>query len=459
MINRNERIKKIIRYSYITLSILVAFCSAILLWYFNISDEWSTGYNGNTTLFMIGVLFSFTYWIFAKLYAAHKIGLYRFTELLYSQALAFAISDAIIFVESVFWFHGFEKLNILYYVIAYIGQLFVISIFVFVFNRLFAKVDEPRKTLIIYGNEDYIDLYKELLKKNLRYNVIGCYHESVHFDEIKDLVDQSLNIYLYEVTSNLKNELILYCNSKDKTLYITQDIQDLLMRNYDVSHSFDIPLIRTKKEQVKWYYPIFKRSFDILASSCALLILSPILIIVAILIKLQDGGPIFYKQIRLTKDHKEFEIYKFRSMVVNAEQEGAQLATQNDSRITKLGHFIRMTRIDELPQLLNILKGDMSVIGPRPERPEIEEEYLKELPEFGLRLQVKAGLSGYAQVFGKYNTTPKNKLKLDLLYINQRSVLLDLKIILYTIKIIFVPESTEGFEETKVFNEKEELCH
>lgn len=134
-------------------------------------------------------------------------------------------------------------------------------------------------------------------------------------------------------------------------------------------------------------------------------------------------------------------------MITDAEKGGARLASQNDSRITPVGKIIRATRIDELPQLINILKGDMTTVGPRPERPEIEKQYLEELPEFGLRLQVKAGLTGYAQVFGKYNTTPLDKLKLDLLYINQRSLLLDLKLILYTVKIIFIPESTEGIAE------------
>ncbi|EEG72135.1 bacterial sugar transferase [[Clostridium] hylemonae DSM 15053] len=198
---------------------------------------------------------------------------------------------------------------------------------------------------------------------------------------------------------------------------------------------------------MRWYYPFVKRLSDILLSLTGLVLLSPILGIVALCIKLYDGGPVFYKQTRLTEGHKIFEIYKFRSMVVDAEKGGARLASRNDNRITPVGKFIRMTRIDELPQLINIIKGDMSVVGPRPERPEIEAKYLKELPEFELRLKVKAGLTGYAQVFGKYNTTPYDKLRLDLLYINEQSVLLDLKLIVWTIKILFIPESTEGIEE------------
>ena len=147
----------------------------------------------------------------------------------------------------------------------------------------------------------------------------------------------------------------------------------------------------------------------------------------------------------MTKGNKEFYIYKFRSMIVNAEKHGAQLAEKNDSRITPVGKVIRKTRLDELPQLWNILRGDMSFVGPRPERPEIHNEYLKELPEFRFRLDVKAGLTGYAQVYGKYNTSPEDKLKLDLLYINKRSMIMDLKLIFYTVKIMFIGDSAEGF--------------
>ena len=169
------------------------------------------------------------------------------------------------------------------------------------------------------------------------------------------------------------------------------------------------------------------------------------MLITAVTVKLYDGGPILYKQIRCTRGMKEFNIYKFRSMRVDAEKDGvARLATVADDRITPIGRFIRKVRIDELPQLLNILKGDMSFIGPRPERPEIISQYLEEIPEFRYRTKVKAGLAGYAQVYGKYNTTPYDKLKLDLFYIENYTTWLDFKLMLLTLKILLNPESTEG---------------
>lgn len=184
-------------------------------------------------------------------------------------------------------------------------------------------------------------------------------------------------------------------------------------------------------------------------STIALIVSSPVFVITAIAIKAVDGGPVFYRQRRLTKDGKLFDVLKFRSMRVDAEKDGvARLSTgENDDRITPIGRIIRKCRIDELPQLICILSGDMSIVGPRPERPEIAMEYEKELPEFALRLQAKAGLTGYAQVYGKYNTTPYDKLQMDLMYIAHPSIIEDFKIVFATVKILFMPESTEGVSE------------
>ena len=178
------------------------------------------------------------------------------------------------------------------------------------------------------------------------------------------------------------------------------------------------------------------------------------MLIAAIAVKAYDGGPVLYSQKRLTKDGKVFSVYKFRSMIVDAEKDGVRLAGKKDDRITPVGKVLRKLRLDELPQIINILKGDMSFVGPRPERPELTKKYCETMPEFSYRLKVKAGLTGYAQVMGKYNTTPYDKLKLDLMYIEHQSIWLDLKIILMTIKTVFVPDATEG-----VANELPELTH
>lgn len=198
-----------------------------------------------------------------------------------------------------------------------------------------------------------------------------------------------------------------------------------------------------------------KRVLDIVLSLSLLILLSPLLLLTALAIKLEDRGPVFFKQKRCTKDARVFEILKFRSMIVDAEKQGVVPTTVNDNRITRVGKVIRPTRIDELPQLFNILRGDMSFVGPRPERVEHVEQYTKEVPEFAYRMKVKGGLTGYAQIFGKYNTSAYDKLRLDLMYIEQQS-LLDIKMILLTIRTVFQLESTEGFseEKSKKMNEK-----
>ena len=198
-----------------------------------------------------------------------------------------------------------------------------------------------------------------------------------------------------------------------------------------------------------------KRAVDVVVSGIAAIITLPLFAVIVIGIKLTDGGPVFYTQTRMTKDGKHFQIYKFRTMIQNAEKlSGARLASEHDPRILPIGRVLRATRLDELPQIYNILKGEMSVVGPRPERPELAAEIMKEIPEFSYRLKVKAGLTGYAQIYGKYNTTFYDKLKLDLTYIRNYSLLLDLKLILMTPKILLMKESTEGVIEENHNGEK-----
>lgn len=447
MMTRKEKIKKILKLSYIVLSLVIAFCTADAIWYWNVAPGWSQGFFGTETLLMVGILFCIVYFFFAKMYDAHKIGLYRLQELAFSQMLAYGISDGVLFIAAFFWFHNFQRIRIRLFLLAFVLQLLLILINTFLFNRLYAHFDEPRKIMILYGSEDYKRLLVKIQEKKRRYQVLACMNESEDISAIFETLAKCKDIYLCDVRDEVKDRVILYCNAHQKDIHISMDIGDLLILGDEVSHSFDTPFLRNKKTPVAWYYPFLKRLSDIVISMTAILLLSPIMIITALSIKLYDRGPVFYKQTRLTKDGRRFEIIKFRSMKMDAEKNGAQLSTVHDDRITPVGKIIRKLRIDELPQLFNILKNDMAVVGPRPERPEIAAQYEQDIPEFHLRLQVKAGLTGYAQVYGKYNTTPLDKLKLDLIYIAQRSVLFDLRILFYTIKIIFIPESTEGIPD------------
>mgnify|MGYP002604789871 CR=1 FL=1 len=225
-------------------------------------------------------------------------------------------------------------------------------------------------------------------------------------------------------------------------------ISDIILRGSDDIHLFDTPLLLARNNGFSFEQKVMKRITDIAFSIILIVLTSPIMLITAIAIKLYDGGSPIHQQTRLTMGGKEFNVYKFRSMVMDAEKDGiARLAAEGDVRVTPIGKIIRRTRIDELPQLFNILRGDMSLVGPRPERPQIAAEYRTYMPEFDYRLKVKGGLTGFAQIYGKYNTTPYDKLKLDLMYIESYSVLFDMKLIFLTLKIMFTKESTEGVDE------------
>ena len=263
-------------------------------------------------------------------------------------------------------------------------------------------------------------------------------------------------VFLSGVHSHDRNVIIKYCVMNDITAFVIPRIGDVLMSGARRMHMFHLPMLKLQRYDPGPEYLFVKRFMDIALSLIAILLLSPVMIVTAICIKATDHGPVFYKQSRMTKDGRDFDVLKFRSMRVDAEKDGvARLSTgDHDDRITPVGHVIRKVRIDELPQLFNILKGDMTIVGPRPERREIAEEYEKELPEFRLRLQAKAGLTGYAQVYGKYNTTPYDKLQMDLMYISNPSLVQDISIILATIKILFLPESTEGVAEGQTTAQK-----
>ncbi|MEW3584928.1 sugar transferase, partial [[Clostridium] symbiosum] len=250
-----------------------------------------------------------------------------------------------------------------------------------------------------------------------------------------------------DIPSHERNQILKYCYGKGVRCYTTPKISDLIIRSAESQHMFDTPLLLSRNNGLTIEQRFVKRMVDILFSAIALIPALPLMAIVAVFIKSEDWGSIIYKQKRLTINGKTFYVYKFRSMKEDAEKDGvARLAGENDTRITRTGRIIRAVRFDELPQLFNILKGDMSIVGPRPERPEIASEYEKEIPEFNYRLKVKAGLTGYAQVYGKYNTTAYDKLKLDLMYVQNYSLKLDFEIMMKTVQILFMKESTEGVE-------------
>ncbi len=412
--------------------------AAVCFWWFFYADAaWSH------TGLLVGLIFCLLYMTYGRVYESFLISLVRITEMVYSQALALVMSDGILYVVLCLMA---QQLVTPWPVLGlFVVQLLISVLWCVLAHKWYFSVFPAKRTAVIYdrGRDvgDLIGTYGLSKKFDVKRTVTveECLRGDFH------ALDGMQTVFLCGISSHDRNLILKQCVERGITVYVLPKIGDIIMSGAKQMHLFHLPFLRVGRYDPAPEYLFLKRLFDIVVSACALIVLSPVMLAVAIAIR-RDGGPAFYRQCRLTKDGRRFEVLKFRSMRVDAEKDGvARLSTGDaDSRITPVGHFIRKCRIDELPQLINILRGDMTIVGPRPERPEIAAQYERELPEFSLRLQAKAGLTGYAQVYGKYNTTPYDKLQMDLMYIANPSFLEDLRIIFATIKILFLPESTEG---------------
>lgn len=317
-----------------------------------------------------------------------------------------------------------------------------IYLYVFIYHHLYA----PHEMLMVYGSDAAVALKLKMDRRRDKYRIKKLLSIDAGFEKICEEIEKYDAVVLNDIPPKMRNDLLKFCYAGQHRVYIAPKITDVIMRGSKDVSLFDTPIFLIKGTGLSITQRAFKRILDLVVCLVAMVIALPLMLIVAIAIKLEDGGPVFYKQKRVTIGGREFEILKFRSMVVDAEKFGAVLATDNDPRITKVGKVIRATRLDELPQILNILKGDMSIVGPRPERQDFIDEFCKEMPEFTYRTKVKGGLTGYAQIYGKYNTGAYDKLRMDLMYIENYSLLLDIKLILTTIRIMFSKDSTEGVD-------------
>ena len=326
-----------------------------------------------------------------------------------------------------------------------LATLFIL-IYVYIYRHHYA----PHQMIMVYGSDSAVSLKIKMDSRRDKYKVTKLVSIDMGYDKICQEIIKYDTVVLNDIPAQIRNDILKFCYENRIRAYVAPKISDVIMRGAKDISLFDTPLFLVKGVGLTFFQRILKRTTDIILSLIAIVLASPIMLVAALLIKLEDKGPVFYKQKRVTRDEKEFEILKFRSMIVDAEKfTGAQLATENDPRITKVGKFMRATRIDELPQIINILKGDMSIVGPRPERMDFINEFCKEIPEFKYRLKVKGGLTGYAQIYGKYNTNAYDKLRMDLLYIENYSFLLDIKLILTTIRIMFSKDSTEGIDKAQ----------
>lgn len=406
-------------------------------------------------------IYAVVLFLLSTMYGGMRLGYLKNVELIFSQVFASLIANVIIYAElSVMAFRLFVP-DVFFLMM--MEQTVVVIIYINVANRIYRSIFPPRKLLLIYGDRPVENLLDKFESRQDKYVVTRTVHVEEGFDRISRMIleayekDECNAVVLGDISVADRTPLLKFCYFHSIRVYLLPKITDVILMGAEELHVFDSPLLLTREYSLSMEQRFVKRCIDIVCSMLLLVIASPFMLITAIAIKLYDGGPVLYKQVRCTLNQREFFIMKFRSMRTDAEKDGvARLASKNDSRITPIGKAIRKCRIDELPQLLNILKGDMSFIGPRPERPEIIAQYLEVMPEFVYRMKVKAGLAGFAQVYGKYNTSPYDKLKLDLTYIENYSIWLDVKLMLLTLKVLFWPDSTEGIESEQITALREE---
>ena len=414
------------------------------VWYAYYKDNAQVKYYLKGDLLMI-VIFMVMYCLCCRAYDGFYIATRVISEIIYSQFLAIMVSDMVMFLVT--WLLSLYLPNLIPIAFCIIMQIAISTVWAVCAHRWYYATHKPLVSAVIYEHRPGLEKLIDEYGMNKKYEVRKTMTIAEALDDIAQLNDYE-TVFLSGINSHDRNILIKHCVEHDIDVYVIPRIGDMIMASARQEHMFHLPMMQVRRYQPPLEYVVFKRVFDIVVSLSGLVIFLPFMLITAIAVK-SDGGPALYKQKRLTKDGKEFYILKFRSMRVDAEKDGvARLSTgDKDDRITSVGRVIRAIRFDELPQIFNILKGDMSVVGPRPERPEIASEYEEAMPEFRLRLQAKAGLTGYAQVYGKYNTTPYDKLLMDLMYIAKPSIVEDLKICFFTAKILFEKESTEGIKE------------
>ena len=446
--NRKEQYKRILKFGSAAVILLIEVGLYWLLWQLylnNIIEErfWRRG------IWLLSALYGVLLVFFLQTYGGLKIGYLKRGNIIYSHILSLFIVNTIgYFILALIDKRFHSPVS---FILLTVVDGIIVCIWVFLFQWIYGVLFPPRRLLVVYGVRPVFSIMEKIGARDDKYVIGGSISIDEGIDKIMAKAKEFEGIVVGDVPSHDRNLILKKCYDSSIRVYMIPKISDILVRSSTNLNLFDRPILLSKNEGLQIDQMAVKRFIDIVVSLIGIMLTSPLFVMFGAAIHLADRGPIFYTQTRLTIDGKLFKIYKFRTMRVDAEKDGvARLAGEADDRITDVGKILRATRLDELPQLFNIIKGEMSLVGPRPERPEIAAEYMEDLPEFAMRLKMKAGLTGYEQVHGKYNTTPYDKLKLDLHYIRNYSLWMDLILIVLTPKVLFMKESTEGVGEGEI---------
>ena len=456
-IRKRESFKRLINLCLSAVCLLLEIGLFAYMWQFYFQFElvdplqkiWYRGFLLENGIYSVILLF------FSITYGGMRLGYLKNSEIIFSQIFATLMADVLIYAELCMMARSIFPIEMFLFMV--LLQILAVILYVSIANRIYRKAFPPRELLLIHGDRPIEDICNKFESRKDKYKIKLYEHISIGADKIcRDILQNYHNgtitaVVIWDIDDKDRNVLLKFCYAHSIRVYVMPKISDVILVGAEELHIFDTPILLSREYSLSMEQRFIKRTIDIIGAVILLLVTSPLMLLTALAVKLYDRGPVLYKQISCTIDQKQFYIMKFRSMRIDAEKDGvARLAQKNDNRITPVGRFIRKCRLDELPQLFNILKGDMSFIGPRPERPEIIAQYVEIIPEFVFRMKVKAGLAGFAQVYGKYNTSPYDKLKLDLTYIENYSVWLDLKLMFLTLKVLFMLDSTEGISESQI---------
>ena len=402
------------------------------------------------TLGITIVAFLVALFLFIRIYGRYDVGRRKSKPIIHSFVFSMFFADIVTYLEHMimrtntgiqdFAFQHIETL-----VVVYVAQLILVVIYTYAGNALFFRIHPPERVCIVTNSQASLDKVASVICK---------FKKQYHIEKVIDYRDIDLlkkikkmeTVFFYNVPWRYREQLVEFCYRNRINIYFNPEIADVVEMSSEYYVLDDLSFLNANVKTLTMNQRIMKRLLDIGLSLAMLICSSPIWLVATIAIKAYDGGSVFFKQDRMTINGTIFQVYKFRTMKEHVENRSV---SEGDSRITKPGAILRKTRMDELPQLINILKGDMTFVGPRPEMIENIEDYERELPEFRYRMKVKAGLTGYAQISGKYNTSPKDKLIMDLVYIEQFSIWKDIQLIFQTFLVLLKSDSTEAFSDKK----------
>ena len=429
--------------------LLYILLAAILFGLLSIHNPWILTLS--RTAAVTGLMFVLSCFFLAHIYGKFDIGERKSKPIIFSLTLSMFFADLITFVMLVimntnqttaYGIYSFIGPDIGLVVLAFAIQTALIIVYTYAAHAFYFSFVPPERCLVITNNDESLaHLMGGIRRFQKQFHIVGIVPHST--PDLEDQILQVDSVFLHDLDQKQSMNLISFCYNNRINIYRTMDIPDIVTMNSSLMILDDVSLVNSKVKEITMGQRIAKRLMDISIALIGTILSAPVLLVAALAIKLEDGGSPLFRQNRVTIRGRIFTIYKLRTMVMNADK---SMVTAEDERITKVGAVLRKYRIDELPQFWNVLRGDMSIVGPRPEMVEYVYLYSEALPEFLYRYRMKAGLTGYAQINGRYNTDSRNKLMMDLTYIQTFNLWNDVKIIFQTILVLFkASDSTEAF--------------